>query len=222
MMHAPGRVVFYFQIEEHVILAREFQHFFECGDALLHECAVVPQAGIEPPQFVEREIVYIAAPVGGSFERGIMDGHKSRIARQMQIRLDKWRTQLHGALKCRECVLRRVPRRTTMRDDPRFSHCRRYPSRFNRATNCLQCGPVAGTITMPKSAWHFSWPCLRASPDARHPCAKIKQPCPIGKTSVPLEAMRPMASAKSWTSALALTSHCTYQLCFQQHRTRSA
>src|SRR4029077_10963377 len=109
-----------------------------------------------------------------------------------------------------------------MRDDPRFSHCRRYPSRFNRATNCLQCGPVAGTITMPKSAWHFIWPCLRASPDARHPCAKMKKPCPIGKHSLPLEAIRPMASAKSWTSALALTSHCTYQFCFQQHSTRSA
>jgi hypothetical protein len=68
---------------------------------------------------------------------------------------------------------------------------------------------------MPKSAWHFIWLCLRASLDARNTCAKMKKPCPIGKNSLLLEAIRPMAIAKSWTSALALTSHCTYQLCFQ-------
>src|ERR1700693_4190764 len=121
-MHAPGRVIFHFQIKNHIVLARKLQNFFKSWNTLAHVLAVVPHTGIQPPQFRQGEVAYLSAAIAGAFERSIVDGDEARIACQMQVSLDKTCSQLDGTLKRYKRVLRCVAGSAPMCYDPWFSH----------------------------------------------------------------------------------------------------
>lgn len=122
MVHAPGRVVFHFEIKDDVVLAAEFENVFERGNALAHELAVVPEAGVEAAKFGEGEVGHIAAAVGGSFQGAIVDSHKAGVPGEVQVGLDENDPEFDGAFKRGHRVLGSVSRSTSMGDDPRLSH----------------------------------------------------------------------------------------------------
>src|SRR5580698_6677849 len=74
----------------------------------------------------------VSASIGSPLQRRVVDRDEARIPRQMEIRLDESRAQLHGAFERRQSISRRVARSPTMRDYPRFSHKHGYPSREPR------------------------------------------------------------------------------------------
>src|ERR1700722_11075846 len=99
MMHAPGRVILHFQVENHIVLAREVQNFFQGWNALAHVLAVVPHAGIQASQLRQCEVAYFSAAIGGAFEGGIVNGDETRVARQMQVSLDETGAKWGGTFK---------------------------------------------------------------------------------------------------------------------------
>ena len=129
MVHAPGSVVFHFQIKNHIVLLRKFQNLFQRRDPLAHELAVKPHSRIQLTQLRQSKVVDIAPPVAGALQGSVMNRHEPRVARQVQVGFNKSSPQFDGALISRERVLRGMPGRPAMRNDPRFSHDLGYPSR---------------------------------------------------------------------------------------------
>ena len=109
MLAAPGAAGFQLQIKYDVVFFRELQNFFESRDALSGIFAAEPRAGVETAQHRKRLIVHLALAVGGAVHGVIMDGHKPRVAGELQIRLDKSSAQSDRLLERGERIFRRVP-----------------------------------------------------------------------------------------------------------------
>src|SRR3984957_2152849 len=152
MMHAPGRVILHFQVENHIVLAREVQNFFQGWNALAHVLAVVPHAGIQASQLRQCEVAYFSAAIGGAFEGGIVDGDEARVARQMQVGLDETGAQLDGTFKRYESVLRCVAGSAAMCDDPGFSHELGAIVADNATSAICPRGRGCGSCNCPRSA----------------------------------------------------------------------
>ncbi len=88
---APGAAGFQLQIKDDVVLFGKFQNLFESGNTFASVFAAEPGAGIETAKRGERLIMHFALAIGGAIESVVMNGHEPRIARELQVRLDKSR-----------------------------------------------------------------------------------------------------------------------------------
>src|SRR5206468_1324304 len=89
-------------------------NFFQRRNAFSGELAPEPRPRIQPPQISKRHVVHSALSVRGTVHFGVVNGHETRVARKLQVRLDKRRPERNGFPECRQRVLRRVPRRPAM------------------------------------------------------------------------------------------------------------
>ena len=116
VLSSPRTARLQFQVKHDVVLFRELKDFLEGRNTLAGKSAAEPGARIQVSQFREREFVHRAFSVGGAVHRRIVDGDEMRVARQLQIRLDKRRAQSYGFAERRQSILRRVSRCSAMGD----------------------------------------------------------------------------------------------------------
>src|SRR5277367_178689 len=121
MLSAPRAAGFQLQIRDDVILLREFENFFEGGNALADIFASEPGTCIEAAERSLSLVVHAALAVGRALQRFIMDGYKSGVARELQIRFDERRSQSDRFLESGERVFRRMARGPAVPDDEHFN-----------------------------------------------------------------------------------------------------
>jgi len=118
---APGAGWLDLQVKHHVVFPGKFQNLFQRGDAFSGKLAPEPRTGIQLAQVRERHVVHRALPVGGAIHRGVVNGHETRIARKLQIRLDERRSQRNGFPERRHGIFRRVSRGPAMRNHQHYA-----------------------------------------------------------------------------------------------------
>jgi len=113
---APEAVRFQLKVKDDIVLFGELENFFKGGDALAHELAGKPRAGIEAAEFGESHLVNGALAIGGAFYRLVVQGDEMGVASQVQISFDEGNTLRDGAAISGERIFRRVAGRTTVGD----------------------------------------------------------------------------------------------------------
>jgi osmotically-inducible protein OsmY len=108
MLPSPEPIGLQFKVENDIVLAGKFQDFDERGDALAHEFAAKPGAGIEAANFGECHALNGALTGSGSVDGLVVESDEVRVASEMKIGLNESDAQRGGAAEGSKGVLRGV------------------------------------------------------------------------------------------------------------------
>ena len=114
VLSSPETIGFQLKVENHVVLAGKFQNFGKRGDALAHEFAAEPGAGIEAANFGERHGLDGALAGSGAVDGFVVEGDEVRIASKVKIGLNEADAQRGGTAEGSQRVFRCVAGSPTM------------------------------------------------------------------------------------------------------------
>jgi len=113
---APERAGLNFEIKDDIVFAREFENFFESGNAFTNKFTGEPGARVEAARFGEGEPLDGAVAIGGAFQSFIVNGNEVGVAGEVKIGFDEGGALGDGATESSKRIFRRVAGGTTMGD----------------------------------------------------------------------------------------------------------
>jgi len=114
VLPSPETIGFQLQVENDIVLAGKLQNFGKRGDALAHEFAAKPGAGIEAANFRERHSLDGALTGGGAVNGFVVESDEVRVASEVKIGFNESDAQRSGAAEGSQGVLRGVAGSPTM------------------------------------------------------------------------------------------------------------
>jgi len=116
MFAAPEAAGLEFEIEDHVVLAGEFEDFYEGRDAFADEFAGEPRTGVEAASLGEGHVMDVAFAAGGAIHGFVMDGNEMSIAGKVQIGFNEGDALGNRAAESGQRIFRGVTRGAAMGD----------------------------------------------------------------------------------------------------------
>ena len=113
---SPETIGLQLKIENDIVLAGKFQDFGECGDALTHEFASEPGAGIEAADFGKGHGLDRALTGGGTVDGFVVEGDEVSVASEVKIGLNESDAQRGGTAEGSQGILRGVTGSSAMSD----------------------------------------------------------------------------------------------------------